>query len=83
MSKTWNRSSALNPEQFGLVNTVTTQTIQDAIARFERAIDISTLSEEQRAEAVRLISEGVAAELAKAFEDWKLGKASTIDCGTF
>jgi len=77
MSKTWNRSSALNPEQIGLVNVVTTHTIQDAVSRFEKAIDVSTLSEEQRAQAVRLISEGVSVELAKALEDWKSGVFST------
>ncbi|MBZ5662391.1 MAG: hypothetical protein LAO08_18470 [Acidobacteriia bacterium] len=82
MSTKWNRSSALNPEQIGLVTTVTAQTIQDAIARFEKAVDISTLTEAQLAEAVCLISEGVAAELAKALEDWKSG-VPTIDRGSF
>ena len=71
MNKTWNRSSSLNPEQIGLLTVVTTRTINDAIDRFEQAIEGIALSEEQRAEAVRLISEGVTTELANALENWK------------
>ncbi len=71
MNKTWNRSSSLNPEQLGFVTEITTRTIQDAIDRFEQAVEGIALSGEQRAEAVRLISEGVTTELANALENWK------------
>jgi hypothetical protein len=70
----WNRSSALTPEQFGLVNVVIVHTIQDAIARFEKAVDGLALSEEQRSEAVHEIITTVTAKLATALEEWKAGQ---------
>jgi len=81
MSKSWNRSSAFSPEQLGILNSLTSAAIQDAIARFEKAIDGFSLSEEQRAEAIQMLAAGVTDGMTHFVERLKSG-VTVIDCGT-
>jgi len=58
--KKWNRSSAFSPEIIGALNTATNMAVQSAIQTFDHAFDTASLTEEQRADAYRLLAEGVA-----------------------
>ena len=71
-NKPWNRSSSLNPEQLGLVTEITRGAIYDALTRFERAVDISMLTEEQSAEAIQMISAGVTERMKEFTERLQL-----------
>ena len=79
----WTRSSAFDPTTLGILNSLTAQAIQDAIARFEKAVDLSTLTEEQRVEAIQLLAAGVTEGMAKFIEGLKSSATPTLDCGTF
>jgi hypothetical protein len=77
MSTPWNRSSAFSPEQLAVITTATSLAIQNAIRIFEGTVDVSTLSDAQRDEAIRLVAEGVTAEIAKFIEHFKSGVVPT------
>jgi hypothetical protein len=79
----WNRSSAFDPTTLGILNSMTAQAIQSAIARFEQAIDVSTLTEKQRAEAIEMLAAGVTDRMAQSIERLKSGATTTLDCGAF
>lgn len=79
----WNRSSAFDPTTLGILNSLTAQAIQDAIARFEKAVDISILSEEQRVEATEMLVHGVTEGMATFVEQLKASGRPTLDCERF
>jgi hypothetical protein len=79
----WNRSSAFSPEILGILTSITAYAVQDAIARFERAVDVSLLTEEQRAEATQMLIAGVTERMAQFTERLKSSPRWTLDCGTF
>jgi C4-dicarboxylate-specific signal transduction histidine kinase len=66
----------------GILTSITAYAVQDAIARFERAVDVSLLTEEQRAEATQGLIAGVTERMAQFTEGLK-SNVRTLDCGTF
>jgi hypothetical protein len=71
MKKIWNRSSALTPEELGIVNTATITAIEKAVQTFNATPEGKSLNEEQRKEAYRLITEKVADGINKFAETLK------------
>jgi len=66
--KPWNRSSAWSPEVLARLNTATSQAVLRAIEVFKGAVDMASFTEEERAEAYRLLCDGVTDGMAK-FEE--------------
>lgn len=66
--KPWNRSSALTLEELGTVNSAMQAAVDCALIAFHKSVDVASLSDEQRAEAYRLLADGVTAGIAKRVE---------------
>lgn len=60
-----NRSTAPTAEMMGALNVATEAAISSAIATFEGIVDVSTLSDDQKAGAYRLLANGVTAGIAQ------------------
>jgi hypothetical protein len=69
--KHWNRSSAFSPEVLAVITTATSTAVSRAVEIFEGAVDVATLSDEQRAEAIKLLANGVTEGISKAVEKFK------------
>jgi hypothetical protein len=54
----WNRSSSWSPAVIALLNTAVVQAVERAISTFDNATVNAALTDDEKAEAVKLISQG-------------------------
>jgi hypothetical protein len=70
-SEYWTRSSAFDPETIGAINCITSKAVQETSVALAREMDKMGISDEERAEALHVVAEGVSKGIHDEIEKWK------------
>jgi hypothetical protein len=66
-----NRSFAFDPETLAKILAITSQSVQETSVALAREMDKMDISDEERAEALHVVAEGVSKGISDAIESWK------------
>ncbi len=67
----WNRSSAFSPEVLAKIIEITSKAVQKTAVALATKMDKMDLSDEERAEAIHIVTEGISKGIHDALEQWK------------